>query len=229
MTDEAKKPCDCTGCAMMLQVQRQANQQLASIGGADFQSNFACRRVSSAKPEAPTEKDAPMPSPRPPSWDCGSCRTICTGEKPCQCCLAKRCQAQWTSASLGIEHTCKLTGWHSGPHRDRDASWPRMDKPAGPESVSALVVEPPAKAPMDRLGEVPRAMRALALQIAYGATRPGRAPGCWQRLTRAELIGKALRHLIDAASGEVLDESGRSHLVAAMTDCAFAVEMEGQA
>lgn len=166
-----------------------------------------------------------------------------------------KCGVRWTDALTGKEHACQWVANHIGEHTAGCSSFPAAGgsnctcgggyrsglndplcerhasraRPAGLESSATLVVEPPAKAPMDRIGEVPRAMRALALQIAYGATRPGRAPGCWQRLTRAELIGKALRHLIDAASGEVLDESGRSHLVAAMTDCAFAVEMEGQA
>lgn len=86
----------------------------------------------------------------------------------------------------------------------------------------------PSKAPLDRLGEVPRALRALASQIEYGSSKPGREPGDWRRLKRHEFIAKALRHLVDAAAGELLDPEGRSHLVAAMTDCALAVEMEGR-
>lgn len=92
----------------------------------------------------------------------------------------------------------------------------------------------PRKAPLHRLGEVPRALRALALQIEHGDDRAGREPGDWRKAYagdqgRAELISKALRHLVDLAAGELLDEHGRPNGVAALADLAYLVELEGHA
>lgn len=84
----------------------------------------------------------------------------------------------------------------------------------------------PAKAPLERLGEVEYALGELAAQIAFGSSKQGRVVGDWRKLSRLELIGKAIRHLLSAAAGQKLDAEGRSHLVAALADCAMAVEQE---
>lgn len=106
--------------------------------------------------------------------------------------------------------------------------------PASPVYVCEAFVPPPilkpvaiqAKAPLERLGEVEYALGELAEQIAYGGERPGRVPGDWRKLPREVLIGKAIRHLLSAAAGQKLDAEGRSHLAAALADCAMAVEKE---
>lgn len=152
-----------------------------------------------------------------------------------------RCTARWTHAVNGEEHWCQLIWPHTADHRDGDATFPstgagmlaysqarQRELAAETDAIRATAAARAMKAPLDRLGEIPRAIRALASQIAYGSAKDGRTPGDWRQLTREELLAKALRHLLDAATGEMLDADGRSHLVAAMTNCAFAVELEGK-
>lgn len=98
-----------------------------------------------------------------------------------------------------------------------------------PVAVSSHVEESdtkPAKAPLDRLGEIPRAIGALASQIAYGGDKHG--VGDWRTYSREYWLAKILRHALAAASGEILDEEGRPHLVAIMTCAGMATELEGR-
>lgn len=87
------------------------------------------------------------------------------------------------------------------------------------------------KPPLEYLGDVTLALNALALQLEFGATRPGRKRGCWRQVyaepeKRQEVFGKVLRHVLAAMSGEVLDEHQRPNLVAAMTNLVILVELQ---
>jgi hypothetical protein len=99
------------------------------------------------------------------------------------------------------------------------------------EERARLMSKPPTApadaAPLHRLGEIYRALRGVASQIQFGAEKPGRATGDWRKLTVEQLLDKALRHTLARARGELLDEDGRPHLVAAATDLLLAIELEG--
>lgn len=146
---------------------------------------------------------------------------LCAFSRRCLGIAAPKCGARW--AKPGEKRICELAQDHTGPHRDGEIwyldGWPWRER----VEVTRLAK---AKAPLERLGEVEYALGELAEQIAYGGERPGRVPGDWRKLPREVLIGKAIRHLLSAAAGQKLDAEGRSHLVAALADCAMAAEKE---
>lgn len=140
-----------------------------------------------------------------------------------------KCRASWA------EFSCDKPAGHRGKHHTFDGahSWYQMDVPgldASRTTVAKLYgIEP---APLHRLGEVPRALRALASQIAFGSSKPGRTVGDWRPAYssaqgRSELIDKILRHALALAAGELLDEDGRPHAAAVLADTAFLLELEG--
>lgn len=96
-------------------------------------------------------------------------------------------------------------------------------------------IEPPGaaqKAPLEHLGDIGRALTALAYQLEHGATRPGRKRGDWALAyaehRRMELLGKAARHLLARMGGQILDEHGRAHATAAAADLMLFVELEAR-
>lgn len=85
------------------------------------------------------------------------------------------------------------------------------------------------KAPMHLILGLPKALRALAMQLGHGA-RPPRAPGDWRRVPehRQVYMAKILRHLVAYAEGHVVDESGQSHMAAVAADAMILIEREGE-
>lgn len=90
----------------------------------------------------------------------------------------------------------------------------------------------PSKAPMQFVLDFPRALAALAYQLEFGAAKNGRGRGDWRTCytptaDHLEPLAKAMRHILARANGEILDEDGRPHAVAALADLAIFVELEG--
>lgn len=83
------------------------------------------------------------------------------------------------------------------------------------------------KPPLHLLLSMQRAVWACARQLAHGA-KPPRKAGDWYKLTREELIDKLGRHVVDYASGKLLDDSGQSNLAAIMALAAIGLELEGK-
>src|SRR5215831_14361753 len=87
----------------------------------------------------------------------------------------------------------------------------------------------PDKPPLEYLGDLCRALEALAHQLDFGARRPGRARACWRAIydqDRDLIIAKALRHLLRRLTGEKIDKDNRLHVVAALADVAILAELE---
>lgn len=82
------------------------------------------------------------------------------------------------------------------------------------------------KAPLDRLGLVPKAVAALARVLEYGAKKYPEADN-WKRVTpfRSRYVAAACRHVLALAAGEDTDpESGLPHAAHAMACLSFLVE-----
>lgn len=128
-----------------------------------------------------------------------------------------------------------LDAWHG-----HDAVVPALSDPKqqGIAAFNAHLAErdeaptPLPKAPLEHLGDIGRALTALAYQLEHGANRPGRKRGDWVEAyaehRRMELLGKAARHLLARMGGQILDEHGRPHAVAAAADLMLFVELEAR-
>lgn len=99
-----------------------------------------------------------------------------------------------------------------------------VDRPPDPTTEAEA-----GKAPMHLVLGLPKALRALAMQLGHGA-RPPRSPGDWRRVPehRQVYLAKILRHLLAYAEGHVVDESGQSHMAAVAADAMILIEREGE-